>query len=477
MAEATNGPGDREALRSICRTREEYEAQFEGAVADQTAVEVSPSYLYFSQVSARIFSELEPPKILVLLRNPLHKAYSQYRHLLSKGRETLPYYEALQAEEQRKQQGWGDMWRYAESSLYAPGLARYLEVFGRTAVLPIQSERFFADPLSILPRIFRFLDVDETFAPDVSVVHNQSYTPRSRGMAAFLNQGGRRLRHRLPQRYRGAVRQRLEQANAGADPAADARAVAYLRDYFAADIRETERLLGWQTGWFGPVTAPAHEPQRVDLTLIIVSWNVRDYLRPCLRSVYAATADLVLQIIVVDNGSTDGTVDMLAAEFPQVEVITSAKNLGFGGAHNLAVPSARGRLIGLLNPDTLLLNDVFGMLVGLLEAEPAVGVVGPRLVGPDGTVELTCARRLATLGSELRAITGIGLAHGRATSTSLPLPEYETSQPVECISGACLVLRPTLLMDGVLFDGAISCMPKTLIYALRRVNRVGWSTI
>lgn len=196
-----------------------------------------------------------------------------------------------------------------------------------------------------------------------------------------------------------------------------------------------------------------------DLTLIIVSWNVRDYLGPCLRSVAAMSAGLAMQIIVVDNGSSDGTPEMLADEFPDVQLIASAENLGFGRAHNLAVPAAHGRYLALLNPDTLLLNDVFGQLVGLLDARPEIGIAGPKLVAEDGRVEFACARRLATLGSELRVIAGIGLAPGRATSTSLPPAAYEYSQPVECVSGACLVMRRDLLVAGNIFD------PRFFMYA------------
>lgn len=249
LAKAVNGPGDKDTAARICQTRDEYEAYFAEADAGQTAVEVSPSYLYFHEAGTRIAAELGPVRIIALLRNPLHKAFSQYMHLLRKGRETLPFYEALQAEEARRHQGWGDMWRYAESSLYAPGIARYLEIFGSKRVLTLQSEMFFRDPLTSTRQLFCFLGVDEHFAPDTSQVHNQSYAPRSRRAASWIRKGGGRLRLLLPLRLRAGARRRLEQLNAGDTPPPDPRATAYLRDYFAADVRETERLLGWRTGW------------------------------------------------------------------------------------------------------------------------------------------------------------------------------------------------------------------------------------
>lgn len=191
-----------------------------------------------------------------------------------------------------------------------------------------------------------------------------------------------------------------------------------------------------------------------ELTIIIVSWNVKELLRECLRSIYEQTRTVKFEIVVVDNASSDGSGAMLAREFTQVRLIACSKNVGFAAGNNIGFQHAHGRYIGLLNPDTVLLNDVFGPLVSRLERSSSVGLVGPKLLSPDGSVQYPCARRFATLGSEIRALTGLGLRREgvRVTSTALPPSAYEVSRTVECISGACMVLRREILAGDRIFD-------------------------
>ena len=87
--------------------------------------------------------------------------------------------------------------------------------------------------------------------------------------------------------------------------------------------------------------------------ILIVNWNVRDYLRNCLISIYEKTRGITFEIIVVDNASVDGSMEMVHHEFSQVRLVENTENIGFGRANNLAVPITNGRFIGLLNPDTI----------------------------------------------------------------------------------------------------------------------------
>jgi len=91
--------------------------------------------------------------------------------------------------------------------------------------------------------------------------------------------------------------------------------------------------------------------QRPDVTIIIVNWNTKEYLRACLRSLPDGAGDLSLQVVVVDNASGDGSVEMVRREFPEVELIASDENLGFARGNNAALSRARGRYVFLLNPD------------------------------------------------------------------------------------------------------------------------------
>src|SRR4030042_6996505 len=108
---------------------------------------------------------------------------------------------------------------------------------------------------------------------------------------------------------------------------------------------------------------------QVDLSIIIVNWNVKNYLRSCLNSMYGKTLCITYEIIVVDNASTDGSIEMLRNEFAEVRIIECPENLGFGRANNKALPFTIGKYIGLQNPDTILENDAFSLMVKELERD------------------------------------------------------------------------------------------------------------
>ena len=137
-----------------------------------------------------------------------------------------------------------------------------------------------------------------------------------------------------------------------------------------------------------------------DLSIIIVSWNVRELLQKCLRSILTQNG-LTLQIIVVDSASTDGSPEMVAEnfsaqQFPQVELVACQENVGFPGGNNLGLARANGRYILFLNPDTVVQADALARMVSYLEQNPKVGIVGPQLLNDDGSVQ-SSRRRFPTL--------------------------------------------------------------------------------
>jgi len=138
----------------------------------------------------------------------------------------------------------------------------------------------------------------------------------------------------------------------------------------------------------------------MDLSVVIVNWNVRDLLRCCLHSVQAevAAADVAAEIIVVDSASTDGSPRMVQAEFPQVHLIASQQNLGYAGGNNTGVAAASGRYLFLLNPDTELEAGALARMLAYMEVHPAVGALGPQLLWPDGSTQ-SSRRRFPTRGS------------------------------------------------------------------------------
>jgi hypothetical protein len=246
------GPGDAHILAPLCSTRQAYEQHY-ARVGTQPAVgDVSPSYLYYAEVSERIKAELGRPKIVVVLRDPINKAFSQYMHLVRDNRETLTFSAALMAEEQRIRDGWAALWRYAESSLYADRLKRYLTIFGADQVKILLFEDLTRAPHLVMSDLFTFLGIDTDFCPNTSTVYNKSGQPRSKRLANFLakpNVVTTIAKTIVPESVRTPLRLALLTLNTGAKGQIDDTSRAYLREFFAADVREVEKLLGKKLDW------------------------------------------------------------------------------------------------------------------------------------------------------------------------------------------------------------------------------------
>jgi GT2 family glycosyltransferase len=135
----------------------------------------------------------------------------------------------------------------------------------------------------------------------------------------------------------------------------------------------------------------------VDLSVIIISLNSRGFLRECLESLRTAQWHACShEVIVVDNGSTDGTADMLAREYPYVRVVANASNVGYCRAGNQGAAVSQGRYFLFLNDDTLMLDDALPLLVEWADAHPRVGMIGSRLLNTDGTDQFSSGRRFTT---------------------------------------------------------------------------------
>ena len=135
-----------------------------------------------------------------------------------------------------------------------------------------------------------------------------------------------------------------------------------------------------------------------DVSVVIVNWNTRDFLRDCLASVHAETKDLTFEVFVVDNASKDGSADMVLAEFPSVHLIANTENRGFAAANNQALALARGRYALVLNPDTIVKDGAIGKAVRIADAEPRVAVLGCQVLLNESRVQMTCFRSPSATG-------------------------------------------------------------------------------
>jgi len=143
---------------------------------------------------------------------------------------------------------------------------------------------------------------------------------------------------------------------------------------------------------------------RIDVTVIVVSWNTCDILHNCLTAIYNETRDVTFEVIVVDNASTDGSAQMVMSEFPQVHLIMNSKNVGYAGANNQGIAKAHGRYVLLLNSDTFVLDNAIGKIVPFADNHPEAAVVGCRILNHDRTDQGSCFRFPSILNLLLQAM-------------------------------------------------------------------------
>lgn len=129
-----------------------------------------------------------------------------------------------------------------------------------------------------------------------------------------------------------------------------------------------------------------------DISVIIVNWKVRPLLEKCLNSILTHQEGVNLEIFVVDNDSCDGSPEMVMLEYPQVKMIALPSNHGFAKANNLALKQAQGRFLFLLNPDTEITAGFFPATLSYLEQHPEVGLLGPKILNPDGSLQYSVRR-------------------------------------------------------------------------------------
>lgn len=179
----------------------------------------------------------------------------------------------------------------------------------------------------------------------------------------------------------------------------------------------------------------------MDFSIVIVNYNTKELLRKCLKSLPANT-----EVIVVDNNSSDGSSQMIKKEFVKVKLIENKRNLGFAKAVNQALWQARGKYVLLLNPDTEVIGNALEKIVEFARKHPEVGVVGGRLIDPDGTIQGSCFHKLTILN----AIKEFWLRQKGVFQKYAP----KTKKPVEveAVVGACMLI-PKKVIDKVgLFD-------------------------
>jgi N-acetylglucosaminyl-diphospho-decaprenol L-rhamnosyltransferase len=212
-----------------------------------------------------------------------------------------------------------------------------------------------------------------------------------------------------------------------------------------------------------------------DISIVIVSRDTRDLLRACLQSTRDHADGLLVETIVVDSDSRDGTVAMVRARFPDVIVLEPRENTGFSRGNNLGIKRTHGDAVLLLNPDTELTAGALRAMRDALHADPKVGIVGPLLRYPDGSVQ-SSRRRFPTLATALVESTVLQEwwpnhpALARYYMDDLP---SDRPHDVDWLVGACLLVRREVFADAGLLDERLFLYSEEPEWCWR-VRRAGW---
>ena len=204
--------------------------------------------------------------------------------------------------------------------------------------------------------------------------------------------------------------------------------------------------------------------------------NTRDLLRDCLDSLFSDTARHTFEVIITDNGSSDGSLEMLAEEYPQIRVISNSSNLGYTRPMNQALQAGSGRYLMQLNPDTLLHPGLIDTLVDYMDANPQVGICTPKVLNRDGTLQKQCRRSAARPWDAISYILGLSLLFPKSRFFGRYLMEYlpdDQIAEVEAVSGSCMLIRRVLIEQIGYLDEQFFAYQEDAEFCFR-ARKAGW---
>jgi GT2 family glycosyltransferase len=205
-------------------------------------------------------------------------------------------------------------------------------------------------------------------------------------------------------------------------------------------------------------------PELLDVSVVIVNYNVRDLLRDCLRSLEPDLGELGGEVWVVDNASADGSAEMVATEFPTVRLLHNAQNRGYAAANNQAIRQARGRYVLILNPDTKLPPGALLACLAEMDRHPDIGALGPKLIRADGSLDRACRRTFPSPEVAFFRLTGLAKLlpdHPRVARYNLLHVDPDTPLDVDSVCGAFMLVRREVIERVGTFDETFGCTART----------------
>jgi len=217
------------------------------------------------------------------------------------------------------------------------------------------------------------------------------------------------------------------------------------------------------------------EKDELMLSICIPNYNAKGYLEKCLGSIQSAV-EMTHEVIVIDDASTDGTPDLVRKNFPAVKVIVNETNQGFAKSVNRGLKEGKARYFLILNNDTLILPGTFEKLVGFMERNPAIGVVGPKILYPDGTMQKQCRRSFPTPWNIFCYFSGLSRLFPRNEWFAQYLMTYKSEaeiQEIDAVSGAFMLMRKEVVDAVGGFDEDYYLYGEDLDYCYRAKGK-GW---
>jgi len=213
----------------------------------------------------------------------------------------------------------------------------------------------------------------------------------------------------------------------------------------------------------------------MDVSIVIVNWNVKEYLKKCISSVYRETKGLTYEIFMVDNASVDGSVEMVRELFPEVKVIANEKNLGFSRANNQALEKCAGEYVLFLNPDTELKDNSIEKLLKFIKAGPKVAIAAPKLIYEDGRLQLLC-RNFPSPLTDLSEALFLDYLFPKSEFFNhyfMGFWPHDSTREVCQPAGACLLVRMDVLKKIGFYDERFF-MYYDDVDLCYRIKKAGW---
>jgi len=215
-----------------------------------------------------------------------------------------------------------------------------------------------------------------------------------------------------------------------------------------------------------------------DISIVIISWKMKDLLQSCLQSIYKFTKEVKFEIIMIDNNSQDGTSEMIQSEFPEIILIKNKENRGVAPARNQGMAVAKGKYVLILDADVELIENTILKLYEFMESNPCCGVVGSKLVSTNRQLQFSCKRFPNLLSFIFRRLEHFDSIKNSKTLRYHTMQDWDHKEikEVDYLIGACQFIRGEVIKKIGMYDDKIFYGPEDIDFCLR-IWKAGWKVM